>query len=89
LLSLPIGGDDPDGSTFLFDLLPDDRPEAYQRFAEEYYEVKVNLEAVRHIYALRALTPDVVATLNPDVSAADLEEDRQAIGRRVTIGLPP
>lgn len=76
----PDGGDDPDGSTFLFDLLFDDRPEAYQRFAEEYYEVKVNLEAVRHIYALHALTPDVLAPLNPDVSVADLEEDRQAIG---------
>lgn len=74
------GSDDPDGSTFLFDLLSDDRPEAYQQFAEEYYEVQVNLEAVRHIYALHALTPDVVAALNPDVSVAELEEDRQAIG---------
>jgi hypothetical protein len=76
----PDAGDDPDGSTFLFDLPCDDRPEAYQRFAEEYYEVEVNLQAIGHVYALRALTPDLVAALNPNVSVADLEQDRQAIG---------
>lgn len=80
LILPPDRGDDPDGASSLFALLSDDRPEAYQRFAEEYYEVDVNLEALRHVYALRALTPDVVAALNPDVNLADLEEDRKAVG---------
>ena len=43
--------------TVVLDVLLDDSPEAYWRFAEEYYELaSMDLEAVREIYALRPLT---------------------------------
>ena len=66
---------DADGAEWLFDVLADGRPEAYQQFAEEYYEVEVDLDAVRHVYALRPLSQGVVSALNPDVVLGDLAED--------------
>lgn len=65
---------------WLFDVLLDGRPEAYREFAEEYYEVAVDIEAVRHVYALRPLTPGVVASLNPEVGLPDLEGDLVRVG---------
>jgi hypothetical protein len=62
----------------------DGRPEAYQRFAEEYYEVAVDLDAVRHVYALRPLSQSIIASLNPDASLADLAEDIAQIGYAVS-----
>ncbi|WP_367323043.1 hypothetical protein [Streptomyces sp. HUAS ZL42] len=77
---LPHGADG-DGSTeWLFDVLLDGRPEAYQQFAEDYYETGVDLEAVRHVYALRPLTQSVVSALNPEVDLPGLEEDIAQIG---------
>jgi hypothetical protein len=72
--------EDADGAERLFDVLVDGRPEAYQQFAEEYYEVEVDLDAVRHIYALRPLSQEVVSALNPDVVLSDLAEDTVQIG---------
>ncbi|MFG2123831.1 hypothetical protein [Streptomyces sp. NPDC048710] len=78
--ALPEGVEDDGGAEWLFDVLLDGRPEAYQHFAEEYYEVAVSLEAVRHVYALRPLTQSVVSSLNPDVDLASLDEDMAQIG---------
>ncbi|MGW2564158.1 hypothetical protein ACWCXB_34100 [Streptomyces sp. NPDC001514] len=47
---------------------------------DKYYEVAVDLEAARHVYALRPLTQSVVSSLNPDVDLAGLEEDIAQIG---------
>lgn len=77
---LPPGVKDDGSAEWLFDVLLDGRPEAYQEFAEEYYEADVDIEAVRHVYALRPLTPDVVASLNPEVELSELEEDLAQIG---------
>jgi hypothetical protein len=70
-------GADPDGSAKLLSLL-DGNPQTYQEWAEDYYEQTINLDAVTHIYKHHALTPEVVATLNPDcdfqVLAADIKE---------------
>ncbi|MGI5171623.1 hypothetical protein ACQEU3_45490 [Spirillospora sp. CA-253888] len=62
-IDYPKGSADPDGSAWLLDLLTDPTPEAFQRFAEDYYEVPVDLDAVRHVYALRPLTPRVVSLM--------------------------
>jgi hypothetical protein len=78
--SLPDGVADDGSAEWLFDVLLDGRPEAYQEFAEEYYEVTVDLEAVRSIYALQPLTQRIVSALNPEVDLAGLEEDLAAIG---------
>ncbi|MEU6346968.1 hypothetical protein ABZ883_39180 [Streptomyces sp. NPDC046977] len=78
--ALPGGAEHDGGAEWLFDVLADGRPEAYRRFAEDYYEVTVDIEAVRHVYALRPLTQGVVSALNPDARLADLAEDLRRIG---------
>ncbi|WP_189186825.1 hypothetical protein [Streptomyces albiflavescens] len=77
---LPEGVEDGCSAEWLFDVLLDGRPEAYQRFAEEYYEVAVDVTAVRHVYALRPLTQSVVSLLNPAVPIPRLAEDLVQIG---------
>lgn len=74
------GTDDPDGATYLFQLLVDRSPEAFQQWAEDYYEVPVDLEAVRHVLSSRPLTEDVVRALNSEIVVADLAEDIAEIG---------
>jgi hypothetical protein len=66
--------------TVVLDVL-DDSPEAYWRFAEEYYELaSMDLAAVREIYALRPLTQPLVTALNGQLSVADLADDIAEIG---------
>lgn len=77
-IEYPDGESDPDGSAHLFELLMDPSPEAFQRFAEDYYGVIVDLDAVRHVYALRPLTQAVVTTLNAGLALEDLAEDLAA-----------
>ncbi|QXE35597.1 hypothetical protein KQY30_16360 [Streptomyces sp. GMY02] len=79
-IDFPAGHDDPDGAERLFHLLADRSPEAYQRFAEDYYEVPVDPEAVRHVYALRPLTPETVSSLNAETDLSDLDEEIREIG---------
>ncbi|SFY48806.1 hypothetical protein STEPF1_02032 [Streptomyces sp. F-1] len=71
---------DPDGAAFLFGLLADRSPEAFQRWAEDYHEVPVDLEAVRHVLSSRPLTEAVVRALNPEASLAALAQDIAEIG---------
>ncbi|MFD8216878.1 hypothetical protein ACFV2U_24825 [Streptomyces sp. NPDC059697] len=77
------GGEDADGAEWLFDVLADGRPEAYQQFAEQYYEIAVDLDAVRDVYALRPLSQSIISSLNPEVSLDDLAEDIAQIGYAV------
>ncbi|WP_329570304.1 hypothetical protein [Streptomyces sp. NBC_01361] len=72
--------DDPDGAGYLFQLLVDRSPEAFQRWAEDYYELPVALEAVSHVFASRPLSDSVVNALNPEVTVADLAKDLAEIG---------
>ncbi|MGN5380884.1 hypothetical protein BIV25_15295 [Streptomyces sp. MUSC 14] len=71
---------DPDGAVYLFGLLADRSAEAFQRWAEDYYEVSVDLEAVRHVLSSQPLTEAVIRALNPDVTPADLAGDITEIG---------
>lgn len=70
---------DPDGSADLLALL-DGNPKSYQEWAEEYYERRVGIRAIQHIYAHRPLTEAIVTRLNPDLSLLDLAEDIHEIG---------
>ena len=54
--------------------------EAYLTFAEDYYEVALDLESIRHAYALMPLTEYVVTSLNPRRRLADLSEGIAEIG---------
>jgi hypothetical protein len=77
---LPEGTHDGRSAEWLFGVLLDGRPEAYERFAEDYYEVAVDIAAVRHVYALRPLTPAVVSSLNPGTDIPTLAQDIAEIG---------
>lgn len=72
--------EDPDGAAYLFQLLVDRSPEAFQRWAEDYYEIPVDLAAVRHVFSSRPLTEEVVRSLNSDIGMADLSGDIAEIG---------
>jgi hypothetical protein len=76
----PVRNADEDGADYLFELLADGRPEAYLTFAEDYYEVALDLEPIRHIYALMPLTEYVVTSLNPERRLQDLKDDIAEIG---------
>ncbi|TDT97281.1 hypothetical protein EDD99_5393 [Streptomyces sp. 846.5] len=80
VIDFPEGAVDPDGTTSLFDLLVERSPEAFQRFAEDYYEVSVDLAAVSQVYVQQPLTQELVSSLNPEVSLADLAQDISEIG---------
>ncbi|KIF69289.1 hypothetical protein HY68_12910 [Streptomyces sp. AcH 505] len=83
-IDFPGGHPDPDGSEWLFGLLVDPTPEAFQSFAKDYYETPVDLEAVRHLYDLRPLTRSVIADLNPAVSLHDVTGAAETIGYPVS-----
>lgn len=72
----PVGDD---GAERLFKLLTEG-PEGYLTFAEEYYEVALDLDAIRHVYALMPLSEYVVTILNRNRRLADLKEDLAEIG---------
>ncbi|MGY3337304.1 hypothetical protein ACVW0K_003403 [Streptomyces filamentosus] len=72
--------EDVDGAARFLALLTDRTPEAYARWASDYYETAVDLDAVRHVLALRPLTQEVVTALHPGLDLADLAEDRAEIG---------
>jgi hypothetical protein len=71
--------DDPDGSELLLAPLDGD-PQTYRSWAEEYYELKVDLAAVEQIYAHRPLTPEIVAALARTKFIAGLDADLREIG---------
>ncbi|MFE6050975.1 hypothetical protein ACFQ6N_09480 [Kitasatospora sp. NPDC056446] len=66
----------------LFALVLDGSAEAYRDWAEEYFESEqpLDLAAIGHVLALRPLTPEVVAALNPDTDLEELAEDLAEIG---------
>ena len=76
----PVENVEADGADWLFELIADGRPEAYLTFAEEYYEVALDLEPVRYVYALMPLTEYVVTSLNRDRRLTDLKESIAEIG---------
>ncbi|MET8982360.1 hypothetical protein ABZX85_42965 [Streptomyces sp. NPDC004539] len=71
---------DPDGSRSLFALLTDRSAEAFQEWAEDYYETEVDLDAIRHVLASRPLTEDVVTRLNPEVRLTGLAKELTEAG---------
>ncbi|MGW6286746.1 hypothetical protein [Streptomyces sp. NPDC055107] len=86
-VEFPEDGEDSDGADWLFQLLVTGTPESYQEWAEDHFEVPVDLEAVTHVYALRPLTDEVVAALAPERTAAGLAADVKEIGYPVGTGV--
>ncbi|MGW3912338.1 hypothetical protein ACWEBX_12575 [Streptomyces sp. NPDC005070] len=88
-ITFPAHHPDPDGATWLFELLLNPTPEAFQAFAEDYYEVSVDVEALRHIYSLRALGQRDVVALNPSADAETVIAAAKAIGYPLAVDLRP
>jgi hypothetical protein len=76
----PVEGVDKDGADELFEVIADGRPEAYLTFAEDYYEIALDLEPIRHVYALMPLTEYVVTSLNRQRRLSELSEGIAEIG---------
>lgn len=72
-------GDDPDGSAYLLALL-DGKPESYCRFAEDYWESTIPIDAANHIYNHLPLTDNLVKSLNANADLGDLQNDLAEIG---------
>ncbi|KAK1177896.1 hypothetical protein B7755_006815 [Streptomyces sp. NBS 14/10] len=72
--------EDPDGAEYLFPLLVDRSAEAFQRWAEDYYEVPVNVQAIRHVLSSRPLNKGMVSALNAEITLTNLAEDITKIG---------
>ncbi|KDN22005.1 hypothetical protein [Amycolatopsis rifamycinica] len=68
VVDFPEHGDD--GADWLFALLTDPTPEAFQDWARDYYATPIDLDAVRHVYAGRPVTASVVTALNPATTLA-------------------
>ncbi|KUL28763.1 hypothetical protein [Actinoplanes awajinensis] len=73
-------GDDPDGAGWLFHVLLQGTPAAYQDFAEAYYETTVHLDAVTSVFAHHPLSEDLIHRLNPDLTLRNLAADAAEIG---------
>jgi hypothetical protein len=78
-IEYPEGENDPDGSDQMLSILNGD-PTAYQEFAESYYERKIPLSAIKHIYEHHSLTSEIVRFLNQDISIGELQTDIEEIG---------
>lgn len=62
----PTDGPDADGAEELFELILDDSPEAFARFAQDYLEMGPSEAAITAVSHSHALDPSIVAALNPD-----------------------
>lgn len=72
-------GVDPDGSLALLKIFDGD-PRTYQSWAEQYYERKIPLLTVKHIYDHQTLTDEMVHSLEPDRMLALLHAELDEIG---------
>jgi hypothetical protein len=70
---------DPDGSAALLAIL-DDNPSTYAKWAREYYETKVDLAAVKKIYAHEPLDRATVRKLNREADFDAIAESARAMG---------
>ncbi|WP_191305790.1 hypothetical protein [Lentzea cavernae] len=80
-IAFPEEGDD--GADWMFALLTDGTPEAFQDWAQDYYEMPVDLAAVRHVLTGRPLTEAVVMALNPATTLTAVADEVAATGHPV------
>ncbi|WP_043194289.1 hypothetical protein [Streptomyces sp. NRRL F-2664] len=71
---------DGDGTGHLFRVLAAGTPEAYRDFAERFHGRPLDLDAIRHVFALRPVTDDVVEALHPRTAPAAVAKALAATG---------
>ncbi len=69
---------DPDGASELLGILTGG-PESYQRWATDYYELEIPLEAVKAVYDFQPIAGELVLSLNPDASFENVIVDAEQI----------
>jgi hypothetical protein len=76
----PTDKPDADGAEELFELLLDDSPQDYARFAQEYLEMSPREAVVEAVYQSEPLDPTIFAELNPDAPYEDGRQQVDAMG---------
>ncbi len=71
-------GDDPDGSAWMLSIL-DGNPNTYKAWAEDYYDLSINLSAVAQLYSRTPLSAILVQQLNPKTDLESLSSDASEI----------
>jgi hypothetical protein len=69
---------DPDGASELLGILTGG-PQSYQRWATDYYEREIPLEAVKAVYDFQPIAGELVLSLNPDASFENVIVDAEQI----------
>ena len=57
-----------------------DKEKAYISWAEKYYEVKIDRDTVTKIFNFIPLDDNMIANLNPNITAHEILEDIKEIG---------
>ena len=47
----------------------------YHAWAQEYYEIELDLEPVQHVFTMKPLDEQLLEALNPEIELGELEED--------------
>jgi hypothetical protein len=76
----PTDEPDADGAEELFELVLDDSPQTFARFAQDYLEMNLSEAAINAVYTSRPLDPSILTELNPDADYDDVSEQVHAMG---------
>ncbi|WP_434749855.1 hypothetical protein [Paenibacillus amylolyticus] len=57
--------------------------EYYHAWAQEYYEIELDLKLIQHVFAMKPLNEQLLQALNPELELDELEEDITEIGYQV------
>ncbi|MEV5571855.1 hypothetical protein AB0L06_17550 [Spirillospora sp. NPDC052269] len=79
-------GNDPDGASWLFELLAAGTPEAYSAYAGYGVEAAMKTATIRAVLEHRPLTSDLAERLNPEADLRVLAERLEAIGYPSALG---
>lgn len=55
-------------------------PNVYLNFANAYYEVNIDLEAIEYFFSFKVANEEKVKALNPEISLENIKEDLDEIG---------
>jgi hypothetical protein len=78
LIEFPDGEADPDGSRWMLSAL-DGKPETYQSFANEYFELDVALDAISRVFAHEPLSAELLQAFPSSRAFQDVVTDAEEI----------
>lgn len=86
-IEFPANEEDPDGSLWMLSAL-DGKPETYQLFAKEYYELDVELEAISRVFAHEPLSVELLQAFPGAREFQDVIADAEEIAYPIKPCLP-